>query len=43
MRELLFASCPAALWIMTVIHVAFMVLLFTKYKATKQQSKRSSS
>ena len=37
MRELLFASCPAALWIMTVIHVAFMVLLFTKYKATKQK------
>ena len=37
MREVLFATCPAALWVMTVIHVVFMVLLFSKYKKTKQK------
>ena len=37
MRDFLFASCPAALWIITAIHVAFMVLLFKKYRETKQK------
>ena len=37
MRDFLFASCPAALWLITVIHVAFMVLLFKKYRETKQK------
>lgn len=36
MRDFLFASCPVALWIITVIHVVFMALLFSQYRKTKQ-------
>ena len=35
MRELLFASCPTALWIISAVHVAFMALIFKKYAKTK--------
>ena len=37
MREFLFATCPAALWIITAIHVVFMALIFSKYKKTRQK------
>lgn len=35
MVELLYASCPIALWIISVINLVFMVLLFRKYAKTK--------
>lgn len=35
MKAFLFASCPAALWIITAVHVVFMVLLLGKYRSTK--------
>ena len=35
MRDFLFASCVPALWIISAIHVLFMILLFTKYAKTK--------
>lgn len=37
MREFLFATCPAALWIITAIHVVFMALIFSRYKKTRQK------
>ena len=37
MRDLLFASCVPALWVMTVIHIALMVLLFSHYSKTKHK------
>lgn len=36
MRDFLFASCGAALWIITAVHVVFMALLFSQYRKTKQ-------
>lgn len=35
MLKLLYASCPIALWIITVINLGFMILLFSKYAKTK--------
>lgn len=35
MLELLYASCPIALWIISVINLVFTVLLFRKYAKTK--------
>ena len=35
MVELLYASCPVALWIITLINLGFTVLLFSKYAKTK--------
>lgn len=35
MVDILMASCPIALWIITVINLAFTVLLFKKYANTK--------
>ena len=35
MLNLLYASCPIALWIITLINLCFTVLLFTKYAKTK--------
>ena len=35
MRNLLYASCPVALWIITFINLGFTVLLFSKYAKTK--------
>ena len=37
MREFLFASCGLALWIITAIHVIFMVLIFSRYRQTRQK------
>ena len=36
MKEFLFASCPAALWIISGVHVVFMALIFRKYAKSKQ-------
>ena len=36
MRDFLFASCGTALWIISVIHVVFMVLLFSRYRKAKE-------
>lgn len=35
MRSLLFASCVPALWIFSAVHIAFMVLTFSRYSKTK--------
>ena len=35
MKELLFASCPIMLWIISVIELVFTVLLFSRYAKTK--------
>ena len=35
MVELLYASCPVALWIITLINLGFTILLFSKYAKTK--------
>ena len=35
MREFLFASCPAMLWVITVVELVFTVLLFSRYAKTK--------
>lgn len=35
MRDFLMASCVPALWIISVFHIIFMVLLFRKYAKTK--------
>lgn len=35
MLEILYVSCPIALWIISVINLAFTVLLFRKYGKTK--------
>ena len=35
MREFLFASCPAMLWVITAIELVFTVLLFSRYAKTK--------
>ena len=35
MRELLFASCPVMLWVISVVELAFTVLLFFRYVKTK--------
>ena len=35
MRELLFASCPAMLWVITVIEIIFTGLLFFRYCKTR--------
>ena len=35
MLKLLYASCPIALWIITLINLGFTVLLFSKYAKTK--------
>ncbi len=35
MVELLYASCPIALWVITAINLAFTVLLFLKYTKTR--------
>lgn len=35
MRELLAASCVPALWIISLIHIVFMVLIFSRYSKTK--------
>lgn len=35
MRELLFASCPIMLWVITVIELFFTVLLFSRYAKSK--------
>ena len=35
MKELLFASCPIMLWIISIIELVFTVLLFSRYAKTK--------
>ena len=35
MRDLLFASCPVMLWVITVSELVFMVMLFRRYVTTK--------
>ena len=35
MTNLLYASCPIALWIISAINLGFMVLLFSRYAKTK--------
>lgn len=35
MKELLFASCPLMLWVITVIEVAFTVMNFSRYGKTR--------
>lgn len=35
MLELLYASCPSMLWVITVIEVVFTALLFSRYAKTK--------
>lgn len=35
MRDLLMASCMPALWIISAIHIVFMVLLFSRFAKTK--------
>ena len=35
MREFLFVSCPAMLWVITVVELVFTVLLFSRYAKTK--------
>lgn len=37
MREFLFASCAPALWIISAVHVVFMVLIFTRYQKTNNK------
>lgn len=36
MREVLFASCVPALWIITAIHILFLALIVSRYAKTKQ-------
>lgn len=35
MREFLMASCVPALWIISAVHILFMVLIFSKYARSK--------
>ena len=35
MRQLLFASCPIMLWVITVIELVFTAMLFSRYARTK--------
>ena len=35
MKELLFASCPIMLWIISIIELVFTVLLFSRYAKSK--------
>ena len=35
MRELLFASCPPMLWVITCLELIFTVLLFCRYTKSK--------
>lgn len=35
MRELLFASCPIMLWVISALELIFTVLLFSRYSKTK--------
>ena len=35
MKELLFASCPVMLWIISIIELVFTVLLFSRYAKSK--------
>ena len=35
MREFLFASCPAMLWVITVVELVFTMLLFSRYAKSK--------
>ena len=37
MRDLLFASCPAMLWVITAAEIVFTVLLFSRYAGTKNR------
>ena len=36
MRELLYASCPVMLWIITILELVFTLLLFSRYAKTRQ-------
>ena len=35
MKELLFASCPIMLWVISIIELVFTVLLFSRYAKTR--------
>ena len=35
MRDILFASCPVMLWVITALELCFTVLLFTRYSKSK--------
>lgn len=35
MRDILLASCPYMLWVITAIHVVFMVLIVKRYLKSK--------